>query len=44
MFNIDIQYTWLLLFLPLVVAAFDWFLLTKRPDVCLLYTSDAADD
>ena len=23
MFNIEIQYTWLLLFLPLVVAAFD---------------------
>ena len=36
MFNIDIQYTWLLLFLPLVVAAFDWFLLTKRPDVAAL--------
>lgn len=30
MFNIDIQYTWLLLFCQLVVAAFDWFLLTKQ--------------
>lgn len=36
MFNIDIQYTWLLLFLPLVVAAFNWFLLTRRPNVAAL--------
>ncbi len=33
MLDIDIQYTWLLLFLPLVVAAFNWFFLTKRANV-----------
>lgn len=36
MFNIDIQYTWLLLFLPLAIAAFNWFMLTKRPNVAAL--------
>lgn len=34
--DIDIQYTWLLLFLPLAVAAFDWFFLTKRPNIAAL--------
>ncbi len=36
MLDIDIQYTWLLLFLPLVVAAFNWFFLTKRANVAAL--------
>ncbi len=36
MFNIDIQYAWLLLFLPLAVAAFNWFLLSKRPNIAAL--------
>ncbi len=36
MFDIDIQYAWLLLFLPLATAAFNWFCLTKRPNVAAL--------
>ncbi len=36
MFNIDIQYAWLMLFLPLAIAAFNWFFLTKRPNIAAL--------
>lgn len=36
MFDIDIQYTWLLLFLPLTAAAFNWFFLTRKPNVAAL--------